>query len=190
MDLAKTICKQLGYDEPEYLGKGGYGVAFSIGDDVVLKFTSDEEEAQNAFFLLNKEPENLIEYYDVYKIMSDEILNTIYVLIMEYLLPLTDEENKMMTEIKDIVGVWSNDLLEMLKNSEKELIQWSEKHKMYDVAREMVDGLFNIAEECELYDISTIDVKAGQLWLERGWSACLFRMLEPQQTVITECYQK
>jgi predicted NUDIX family NTP pyrophosphohydrolase len=166
LNVAKEVCRKLNYDEPEYLGQGGYGVSFNIGDDIVLKLTSDEEEAQNAFFLLAKETEHIIEYYDVYKLVNDDIQNPIYALFMEFILPLTDEDVKMIKDIKEITGLWTNDMLKLLKDNEKELWYWAEHHNHHATAKSIVEGLFGIAEDCETYDISTFDVKAANM----GWS--------------------
>jgi len=67
--VAIQIGKKLGV-EPHYLGHGLFGVAYDIGDNKVLKITSDNSEAAENLELIGKPLKYIAQPYKVYKVES------------------------------------------------------------------------------------------------------------------------
>jgi len=67
--VAAQIGKKLGI-EPHYLAHGFFGVAYDIGDDKILKITSDNSEAAENLKLIGKPLKYIAQPYNVYKVES------------------------------------------------------------------------------------------------------------------------
>jgi len=84
------------------LGKGGeFGMAYDIGNDKVLKITTDKTEAVNSNKLIGKTPQHLAEVYDVKRyIGKDE--KEYFIIILEKL-KITKLINKYYIQINEIL---------------------------------------------------------------------------------------
>lgn len=72
-DRADAVAAQIGEKlgvEPHYIGHGLFGVAYDIGDDKVLKITSDNSEAAENLGLIGKPLKYIAQPYKVYKVES------------------------------------------------------------------------------------------------------------------------
>ena len=82
--IATKIVAKRGYNQIEYLGSGMFGCAYDIGNDMVLKITSDHTEANDSFYLKNKSLNYIAEPYEVSKINLDDN-SEIYLIVLEKL---------------------------------------------------------------------------------------------------------
>jgi hypothetical protein len=67
----KKILWELGYTDYKYIDEGAFGVALDVGDDKVLKLTTDEDEATNCNLLRKYNTKHIVNYYDVREIEGD-----------------------------------------------------------------------------------------------------------------------
>ena len=82
------ILDKFGISSSNELGSGTYGIAFNYGSHLVLKITTDSEEAIFANNIKNKKFERISEIQNVYKIKKGEL----FIIILEKLQPINDEE--------------------------------------------------------------------------------------------------
>jgi len=68
--IAVEIGKKLGV-EPQYIGHGLFGVAYDIGDNKVLKITSDKSEAAENLGLIGKPLKYIAQPYRVFQVNSE-----------------------------------------------------------------------------------------------------------------------
>ena len=66
-DKIKNILNKLKITSLEYLGSGIFGSAFVTNDNIVVKFTVDDQEINIVSNLQGKKLENVAEYYKVYE---------------------------------------------------------------------------------------------------------------------------
>lgn len=72
--LSNKITHLFGYNKIKFLGNGQYGIAFKvIGEDKVIKLTTDKEEARIAEKLRSKNTKYITNYYDIRQIQFDGI---------------------------------------------------------------------------------------------------------------------
>ena len=84
--LANKVATQLGYGTPKYMGSGGFGVAYDIGNNRVLKITKDYSEAYENLKLIGKSLKYIAQPYNVFSIESEtENTPETYVIILEKL---------------------------------------------------------------------------------------------------------
>ncbi len=84
--LANAFTKKLNLKTPQYLGSGSYGHAFRVGNDMVLKITTDISEVNSSFKTLKHgPPKHLAEIYKIYKIVDTEKNKSFYVILQEYI---------------------------------------------------------------------------------------------------------
>lgn len=85
--IANNVAKTHGIDEFKYLGHGSGGVAFDIGNNKVMKITSDRSEALESLKIIGKTLNNLADIYEVFETKPQSELNIpkSYVIIMEKL---------------------------------------------------------------------------------------------------------
>jgi len=83
-DLARAITEKLGMPAPQKsLGSGSKGAAFELGNDVVMKITSDVSEADAAFKTMRNKPQTIADMYEVYKVVDTEKNLAFFVLLQE-----------------------------------------------------------------------------------------------------------
>lgn len=64
--ILSSIFDKIGIVKGKKLGAGKYGIAYDIGNGVVMKLTADKQEIDVTSQLLNKKLENVAEYYSVF----------------------------------------------------------------------------------------------------------------------------
>ena len=97
-EKAENLLKE---KEVEYLGSGGRGVAYGLGDKTVAKFTKDRDEAKTAKIIMTKQKggkplPGMVYVYNVEDI-SDQIIKKsfdeiLYRVTIEKVSPLTEEQ--------------------------------------------------------------------------------------------------
>ena len=81
-ELAKQVANKLELTAPRYMGGGGFGHAFEINDNMVLKITSDMGEADAGLRLMRANPKHLGRVFNVYKVF-DTVQNKAYFALLE-----------------------------------------------------------------------------------------------------------
>ena len=87
--IASKITAKLGLAEPKYIGDGLFGVAYDIGDDKILKITSDNSEAHENLKLVGKPLRYIAQPYRVFELNTPDGQKQMYAIILEKL-----EQNK------------------------------------------------------------------------------------------------
>jgi tRNA nucleotidyltransferase/poly(A) polymerase len=84
--IANEVARIKGLSRPQYLGAGYFGVAYDIGNNQVLKITSDNSEAFENMELLGKSLQYIAQPYNVYRVKSSsEKLPPTYAIVLEKL---------------------------------------------------------------------------------------------------------
>jgi len=68
--IANAVAQKYGYEQPKHIGGGTFGHAYDVGNDIILKVTTDRSEAVENLELLDKQPEHIAKPYAVYEITS------------------------------------------------------------------------------------------------------------------------
>ncbi len=95
---AEKLSAQKGIDvgRLRYLGAGKMGAAYDMGDDRVLKVTTDADEAKTCFGLIGHASQHVNSFYDVFKFpdLSGKTGDpeSYYGIVQDKLEPLTEEE--------------------------------------------------------------------------------------------------
>lgn len=97
---ALNVAKKLGYSKADYIKSGDNGCAYDIGDDKVLKLTTDRNEAKNANKLHQKPiTKHIVNYYDVREFKINEVesgdlesskgmVHHVYTIVMDKIIPI------------------------------------------------------------------------------------------------------
>jgi tRNA nucleotidyltransferase/poly(A) polymerase/GNAT superfamily N-acetyltransferase len=88
--IANVVAEKYYNAIPKYIGEGTFGVAYDIGNNMVLKVTGDRSEANENLMLVGKHMKHIAEPYKVFSIKSQSIKTTtdeddVYVIILEKL---------------------------------------------------------------------------------------------------------
>lgn len=91
--IAIELTQKEGFNAPKYIGAGAFGVAYDIGDGMVLKITSDKSEAMENLNIMGKSLKRIAEPYHIYSVTSesDTIKDETYAIVLEKL--KTDFDN-------------------------------------------------------------------------------------------------
>lgn len=115
--VANGVAEKHNLNSPQYIGAGDFGVAYDIGNDKVLKVTSDKSEAIENLKLIGKDLNYIAEPYSVQSITSKttDIPET-YTIILEKLKTDHGKIGRQMIRInyvfKDIFGVEFPDVID------------------------------------------------------------------------------
>jgi hypothetical protein len=206
--VANAVIKKYGYGEPKYISGGGFGHAYDIGDEKVLKVTTDKTEAIENLELLDKNPEYIAKPYAVYQVDSKTIPVQMYVIILEKL--RTDKEyfsrmfkrlnyamklifnNKYRNDFADVLIEITN---QELNNSDYEMIDKYMKQNPED--SKFYNGMLNIINEIIKYGIESRDfTSANNLGYKNNGNLAYFDVgfgnpyttsqVEPQRIEVNE----
>jgi len=124
-NIAFQVAKKLNLNTPKYLGSGYWGIAYDIGNNLVLKLTTDRSEAAENLMLINKKLKNIAQPYKVLMITSENSkYPEIYAIVLEKLRTSSEIERlykrinfvfkKLLNvDLSDVVehylGYWYND---------------------------------------------------------------------------------
>ena len=115
-----------GINPKKLLGYGAYGNAYDLGNDKVLKITSDEAEARASFHLMNKHLNHVVRYERVFRFPKLEMAqgydedyydengnkpykNNHYGIVMEKVQPGTDNPYQFTSSIREFMAAVSKD---------------------------------------------------------------------------------
>lgn len=152
----------------ELIGGGAFGLAYDIGNNKIMKITSDKTEAINSKKIVNKKNTHLSDIYDVktikFKYLGDE--KKYYIIILEKL--KTDNQIKYMfkrlkTFFRQNELPYSNEFIEFLDYIKKyrdynTVTEIYNKIYLYDKKLAMFfTDLIGIIRELNSYDIESDD---------------------------------
>lgn len=113
-DMLKQLALEMGESITEFLGSGQNGKAYATSSGKVLKLTQDDAEVALASRLRTKRLyKHIVNVYDVRPI---ENLNNMYIILMDKVTPLTDNEELQWNRIR-------REYLDR-KNSDKQFMDW------------------------------------------------------------------
>ena len=115
--IAFEVAKKYNLNTPNYIDKGGYGIAYDIGDDKVLKITSDKSEAVETSELIGRNFKHIADIYNVFTIKSANN-GEHYGIVLEKLKTFPNYFNKMKIKLDNafdnIVGYYLFDVIDTL----------------------------------------------------------------------------
>ena len=150
-----------------YIGSGEYGDAYDIGNDRVLKFTTDKSEMNESLSIKGKYFKHIADIYDVFKITSKSNENKeLYVIVLEKLDTKINEFEKHFDRLEYIFeNVFSVNFYKFFENymfshglmfkSKKPLIDKYMSKNLND--EKFFYGLISIANELKNNNIDTDD---------------------------------
>jgi len=171
--IAEKVSKELGFRYSHFVGMGDYGIAYDVGNEKVLKITTDKNEYEISNYLRTKNTTYLIDIYDVRKIGETGL----YSIVMDKVEKLTSFEkifldklngflyNKKMN-ILDIFSTYDNEdkMRYFLVNeiSDKPEPSYSAN---FSVLLKLISDLVYIKLEARKYKIICCDLRAANV----GW---------------------
>jgi tRNA nucleotidyltransferase/poly(A) polymerase len=129
--VAKTVAEKLNLGVPQYMGGGGFGYAYQINNNKVLKITTDICEVDAGAKIKRAKPKALVAIYNMYKIVDVKNSTSTYALIEEYIAnkPI-DEFFKYVSTLNEIQpepNLYGNLLIALRKKKFDEYIELSQK---------------------------------------------------------------
>lgn len=164
--LANKVAELRGYGKPQFIGSGHFGVAYDIGDDKVLKITSDKAEATDNLKLIDKPLRYIAQPYEVFSITSKSLsgIPETYGIVLEKLKTDTAIErlhDRLDFVFKSILRIDLSDVLEhylgMWHNEDVDEQKVNAYLKKNPRDEEFFYGLLKIAEELQKYGIESVD---------------------------------
>ncbi len=128
-ELAQMLTQKTGLPKPIYISGGSFGYAFRLGNEMVLKLTTNLLEAESSLKVLKHgPPKHLVIIYDVYKIVDTETNNSLFAIIQEY---IPDRPTSLFSKYNNIIdkispfGLDSFELIKKIRrgNDYNEIIQ-------------------------------------------------------------------
>lgn len=171
IEFARKIADKLGYELITYIDSGAYGAAFKITKFRVLKLTTDVREVYTAKKLIGKNPEHIVNYYDVKKIESPFLKSELYAIVLDYVFSIT-EGNIKNKKFFDYFTFNYEHLKEFFKNLDfnsdyidifiDRYKDWSKNDVLPDQQIEKnIQELKQIAIEANELDIYPLDIHSG-----------------------------
>ena len=129
--IASAFAAKLNLGEPQYLGGGGYGYAYLINDNKVLKITTDTCEVDAGLKIQRGKPKTLVYVYNIYKIIDSEKNISVYALIEEHIANKPIDEFlkyvSVLNEIQPNPNLYGNLLIALRKKKFDEYVELSQK---------------------------------------------------------------
>src|ERR1035437_4627852 len=184
-EIANKIVQLNQYKQANYYNKGTYGYAYDIGNDKIMKITSDKSEAIESQKIKGKILKHLADVYDVYEIKPKEgsIIPESYVIIMEKLKINESYFDRMIVRLdyafENILGIDFNHIIDDYISGEYE-----DKGYMIDkyLTKNLEDskfyyGLLSIADEARQYGIESMDyINTSNLGYKKNGNLGFFDM--------------
>jgi len=86
------------FPDMEFKGSGGYGMAVSLGDGKIGKYTYQPHEVENALRVKEMNLPCVAEIYDVQKIQEDQ--HGLWMIIMEEIEHLSEEDSHYISDLR------------------------------------------------------------------------------------------
>lgn len=147
------------YKDISHLADGGYGVAADLGNDTVLKITTEKSEAFYSHKLINIDSPNLVQVFKTYQIESKYQYGTLYAIHME---KLNTDLSSTVRHILDYLQKY-NPVVGNIKNGEidPEIVLDFFRSKLIGLSDESILFFFNkwldVYKECQKYDLPIDD---------------------------------
>lgn len=164
--IAKKIVEMRELTQLTFIGNGLFGVAYDIGNDRVLKITSDKSEAAENLRLRGRELKHIAEPYEIYSIKAKTSIPETYAIILEKL--KTDPAK--FKRIKERIDFAFDKILDL---KYADVIDYYVNGGLYDgeIDERQVDkymsrnsedaeffyGILEIARECKKYGVESMD---------------------------------
>jgi len=165
-EIANKIANKLNIKVFDRIGAGNFGVAYDIGNNLVMKITNDSSEAYENLKLIGKPLKYIAQPYKVYNVNKNDnsVTKKLYVIILEKLKTSSDIrqsferltyvfKNIFNIDLPDAVehflDIWKNDKIDVNK------INAYFRKNPHDA--EFFNGLLNIGKELMKYDIVSMD---------------------------------
>jgi hypothetical protein len=163
--LADRIANQMGFGQPKYIGEGTFGFAYDIGNNRVLKITSDKSEAVENLELKGKPLKYIAVPYNIYKIKSknDPNIPETYGIVLEKLktdpVKFTRLKDRLEFAFEKILDLSFGDVFDYYLHGYPEVDE--DKLQKYlnknPEDNEYFLALLNIAEELKKYGSESMD---------------------------------
>jgi len=162
--IANKVAEIYKLNQPKFIGSGNFGAAYDIGNDKILKVTSDKSEAVENLGLIGKQLKYIAEPYNVFSIKSKSNADELYVIILEKLKTNGDYfikiRNKLNFAFEKILGVKLSDVIDFYidgygNNVNKDKINKYLSKNPEDA--EYFNGLLKIAEEAKKHGVESMD---------------------------------
>jgi len=167
-NVASAVAQKYGFQQLQHLGGNGYGQAYDIGNNQVLKVTTDRSEALENADLIGKQFNYIADPYAVYEVVSKTTRTKLWVIILEKL--RTDDEyfdkmfRRLTTAMKFIFnGTIYNSFSEVLNEMSYGYLNpyENENFKKYMANNKedsaFFDNMAKIVEECNKFGIESHD---------------------------------
>ena len=174
--VAEALAVKVGLPKPEIIKGGSFGVAFRIGEDKVLKITTDVCEADAGAIIHRAKPKTLAYVFEVYKVIDTEQDKAVYALVEVYIPDRPKDEFWRLINIIDDLGNPENredftSMMIMLKKKKISIDEIQEFSKFIlttnpesnvsdddrQKAYQFMSGLFDIARELQQLGIRSLD---------------------------------
>ena len=164
-DIANKVVELYKLNSPKYIDGGTYGYAYDIGDNKVLKVTSDRSEGIENLNLIGKPLKYIAQPYQVFSLKSKniEIASKIYVIILEKLKIHPEYFGRMMKRLTfaflKILNINIIDAIAIfIENRDEDDVNKIKKYLSKNVEdAKFFYGLINIAKEVHKYGIGSQD---------------------------------
>jgi hypothetical protein len=168
--VAKKIAELRGYTQLNYLGGGNFGAAYDIGDNKVLKITTDKSEAVENLNLKGKTLKYIAEPYEVLKINNKSGNDKeLYGIILEKLKTDGEKFNRIRKRLDfafnkilnlnfgDVIDYYvnNNDIFGDITDKKKNLIDKYFIKNPEDA--NYFNGLLKIGDEAKRYGVESMD---------------------------------
>jgi tRNA nucleotidyltransferase/poly(A) polymerase/GNAT superfamily N-acetyltransferase len=129
--VAEKVAQKLNLGAPQYLGGGGFGYAYLINGNKVLKITTDVSEVDAGLKIKRAKPQALVAVYNIYKIVDAENNTSTYALIEEHIANKPIDEFfkyvSILNEIQPEPNIYGNLMIMLRKKKLDEYQELSQK---------------------------------------------------------------
>lgn len=162
--IAQKIAEKRGYNQINYIGSGMFGSAYDIGDNKILKITSDHTEANENIKLRGKPLKYIAKPYEVSKIKLKN-KDDMFFIVLEKLTTKPDIFKKHVNKLDDFfVNEFGDDFYDIIVDYV--YYGWNKKYNTIEFRKFMENNpetskyfydLINIADELKKYGIRSLD---------------------------------
>lgn len=133
--VLKSVTKRFGLKSNiKYINSGTFGMAFVVGDNRIIKLTSNKSEAMTAKSLIGRKIPHCVNYYDIVYIKRYNI----YAILMDKAEKLSPDEKKVVSKLSDS-AILMNDFDKLKKKFSD--ISDSKLKRIYNDFRDMYKSL-------------------------------------------------
>ena len=177
----EDICNKLNIPSSKikFLSSGKYGNAYKVGNDKVLKITTDKTEANTISNIIysNINNKSIVKYYSInqYKLNNQYV----YIIVMDYLTPIMDYiKQKTDKDYYDFLNLLLDIIYEKWMNiSKSDFIDSIEDYysidKLPKFSKELIDKIWKIYSDLKYLE-KCPDLHIGNLGINKNNDILLF----------------